>query len=93
MSDKKQKDGYVTSGRAHANDNEPAEASTYTSTNKVTYGSDAPGDGANVTKRSKAKIKVSFNDWPDTLPVLSDELALIEAYLPDLINTIVANDN
>ena len=91
MTDKKQQDGNVTLGMAHANDNDAGDASTYR--NKVTHRKKGEGSEANVTKHSKPEITITFNDWPNTLPVLPEEVALIEAYMPDLISTIIANDN
>lgn len=91
MTNKNQQGGNVTLGMAHANDNDAGDAPTYR--NKVTHHKNGKDKEANVTKRSKPKITISFNDWPDTLPVLPEEVALIEAYMPDLISTIIANDD
>ena len=87
MTDQKSKCGNVTLRKANANDNNPGV--TYTD---KTHG-DQPDGERNVTKRRYAGVTVSFRNWPDGLPILSDELALIETFLPDLIGVIIANDN
>lgn len=87
MSDKKSKGGTVTLRKAPANDNDPGV--TYTD---KTHG-DQPNGERNVMKRRYGRVTVSFRDWPDGLPVLTEELALIETYLPELIGAIIANDN
>lgn len=75
----------VTLRGAPANDNEPGV--TYTARG------DQSDNERNVTKRRYGHVTVSFRDWPDSLPVVTDELALIETWLPDLIGVIIANDN
>lgn len=62
-----------------ANDNDPSQSVALT----VIQDDVAP---------SKSQCKILTN-FPDQMPVIDGEIALIEAYLSDLISGIIANDN
>jgi len=61
-----------------ANDNAPA--------------SYKPSQETTVPKRQACPTRI-HTDLPDALPVIDGEIALIEAFLSDLIGAIIANDN
>lgn|GEM_PF-5067692 len=55
--------------------------------------SDGAGIGHNIDRAGKASFPRVYTDWPDRFPVLAAEVDLIEAYMPELIDAMIANDN
>ena len=85
---------YVGSETLAANSNEGAHVYVQSGKNMGSCFLPAPkGEAAQSTQDVPGAGLKIFSDFPHTLPILPEEIALIETYLLDLIAKVHANDN
>ncbi len=85
---------YVGGGSAAANSNGGAHVYVQNSENMGScFLSARKGAATQSTQDDPGPRLKVFSDFPDTFPILPQEIALIETYLLDLIAKVHANDN